>query len=216
MLQKMPFKVRIIAANREKETKTQFGASSYLETAYGMVKGEAIPILYHVESAYREKNWQERRMLLDMDTYLPGDILCKVDRASMKYSLEARCPILDKEVMEYSYRLPHSFKYDKKVKKRILKDIAYDYIPRELLDRPKVGFGVPLDKWLRGPLKERLLDMANRDFLARQGIFDVDFVCKMLDIYMEHGDAGPATGANYSKLMWSYFVFQQWYGAYMV
>lgn len=216
MLQKMPFKVRIIAANREKETKTQFGASSYLETAYGMVKGEAVPILYHMESAYREKNWQERRMLLDMDTYLPGDILCKVDRASMKYSLEARCPILDKEVMEYSYRLPHSFKYDKKVKKRILKDIAYDYIPRELLDRPKVGFGVPLDKWLRGPLKERLLDMANHDFLVRQGIFDADFVCKMLDTYMEHGDAGPATGANYSKLMWSYFVFQQWYAAYMV
>lgn len=215
MLQKMPFKVRIIAANREKETKTQFGASNYLETAYGMVKGEAIPILYHMESAYREKNWQERRMLLDMDTYLPGDILCKVDRASMKYSLEARCPILDKEVMEYSYRLPHSFKYDKKVKKRILKDIAYDYIPRELLDRPKVGFGVPLDKWLRGPLKERLLDMANYDFLVRQGIFDADFVCKMLDTYMEHGDAGPATGANYSKLMWSYFVFQQWYAAYM-
>lgn len=216
MLQKMPFKVRIIAANREKETKTQFGASSYLETAYGMVKGEAVPILYHMESAYREKNWQERRMLLDMDTYLPGDILCKVDRASMKYSLEARCPILDKEVMEYSYRLPHSFKYDKKVKKRILKDIAYDYIPRELLDRPKVGFGVPLDKWLRGPLKERLLDMANHDFLVRQGIFDADFVCKMLATYMEHGDAGPATGANYSKLMWSYFVFQQWYAAYMV
>lgn len=215
MLRKMPFKVRIIAANREKETKTQFGASSYLETAYGMVKGEAIPILYHMESAYGEKNWQERRMLLDMDTYLPGDILCKVDRASMKYSLESRCPILDKEIMEYSYRLPHSFKYDKKVKKRILKDIAYDYIPRELLDRPKVGFGVPLDKWLRGPLKERLLDMANRDFLTRQGIFDVDFVCKMLDIYMEHGDAGPATGANYSKLMWSYFVFQQWYLEYM-
>ncbi len=215
MLQKMPFKVRIIAANRERETKTQFGASSYLETAYGMVKGEAIPILYHMESAYREKNWQERRMLLDMDTYLPGDILCKVDRASMKYSLEARCPILDKEVMEYSYRLPHSFKYDKKVKKRILKDIAYDYIPRELLDRPKVGFGVPLDKWLRGPLKERLLDMGNHDFLVRQGIFDAEFVCKMLDTYMEHGDAGPATGANYSKLMWSYFVFQQWYAAYM-
>lgn len=155
-------------------------------------------------------------MLLDMDTYLPGDILCKVDRASMKYSLEARCPILDKEVMEYSYRLPHSFKYDKKVKKRILKDIAYDYIPRELLDRPKVGFGVPLDKWLRGPLKERLQDMANHDFLVRQGIFDADFVCKMLATYMEHGDAGPATGANYSKLMWSYFVFQQWYAAYMV
>lgn len=215
VLQKMPFKVRIIAANRNRETKTQFGASSYIETSYNMVKGDKQSILYQVESGYQEKNWQERRMLLDMDTYLPGDILCKVDRASMKYSLEARCPILDKDVMEYSYRLPHSFKYNGGVKKRILKDIAYDYIPRELLDRPKVGFGVPLDKWLRGPLKERLLDMASHDFLVNQEIFDADFVCKMLQTYMEHGDAGPATGANYSKLMWSYFVFQQWYDYYM-
>lgn len=215
LLSKMPFKVKIIAGNRNKETKTQFGTSNYLNTAYGMVKGEAVPILYQIESSYQEKNWQERRMLLDMDTYLPGDILCKVDRASMKYSLESRCPILDKDVMEYSYRLPHQFKYGNQVKKRILKDIAYDYIPRELLDRPKVGFGVPLDKWLRGPLKEQLLSMADRDFLVKQDIFDADFVRKMMDTYVEHGDGGPATGANYSKLMWSYFVFQQWYANYM-
>ncbi|MCM1262421.1 MAG: asparagine synthase (glutamine-hydrolyzing) [Butyrivibrio sp.] len=214
ILHKMPFKVRTIASNRNKETKTQFGTSNYIETAYNMVKGDKVPILYQIESVYQEKNWQERRMLLDMDTYLPGDILCKVDRASMKYSLEARCPILDKDVMEYSYRLPHSFKYDRGIKKRILKDIAYDYIPRELLDRPKVGFGVPLDKWLRGPLKEQLIDMSSHDFLVKQGIFDADFVNKMLKTYMENGDAGPATGANYSKLMWSYFVFQQWYIAY--
>ena len=215
ILDKLPFKVKVVAKNRDKNTKTQLGSDNYLTVVYKMVRGDELQVYYPIEKQYEEKNWQERRMLLDMDTYLPGDILCKVDRASMKYSLEARCPILDKEVMEYSYRLPHSFKYDKKVKKRILKDIAYDYIPRELLDRPKVGFGVPLDKWLRGPLKERLLDMANHDFLVRQGIFDADFVCKMLDTYMEHGDAGPATGANYSKLMWSYFVFQQWYAAYM-
>lgn len=215
ILKKMPFSVQVISENRDKETKTQFGTSNYLETAYGMVKGEKIPILYRVEQAYREKNWQERRMLLDMDTYLPGDILCKVDRASMKYSLEARCPILDKDVMEYSYRLPHSFKYGGHVKKRILKDIAYDYIPKTLLDRPKVGFGVPLDKWLRGPLREQLLSMADRDLLIRQGIFDADYMCNMLDIYMKHGDAGPATGGNYSKLLWSYFVFQQWYRHYM-
>lgn len=214
-LERMPFKVKIIAANREKETKTQFGASNYLETAYHMVKGESDPILYYIESGYQEKNWQERRMLLDMDTYLPGDILCKVDRASMKYSLESRCPILDIDVMEYSYRLPHSFKYGNKIKKRILKDIAYDYVPKELLDRPKVGFGVPLDKWLRGPLKERLLDMANHDFLVKQGIFDADYVNGMLVNYMKTGDGGPATGANYSKVLWSYFVFQQWYSTYM-
>lgn len=215
ILEKMPFKVRIIAGNRNKETKTQLGTSNYMEASYAMVNGEAVSVLYQVESSYNEKNWQERRMLLDMDTYLPGDILCKVDRASMKYSLEARCPILDKDVMEYSYKLPHSFKYDRGIKKRILKDIAYDYIPKELLDRPKVGFGVPLDKWLRGPLKERLLDMASYDFLVKQDIFDADFVCKMLKTYMEHGDAGPATGANYSKLMWSFFVFQQWYNLYI-
>lgn len=215
LLDKLPFKVRIIAKNRDKETKTQFGADSYLYTATHMVKGDGISILYPIEQAYGEKNWQERRMLLDMDTYLPGDILCKVDRATMKYSLEARCPIMDKDVMEYSYRLPHSFKYGNHIKKRILKDIAYDYIPRELLDRPKVGFGVPLDKWLRGPLKEQLLSLADTDFLNRQDIFDTAFLQKMLHTYMEHGDGGPATGANYSKLMWSYFVFQQWYQYYM-
>lgn len=215
LLDKLPFKVRIIAKNRDKETKTQFGADSYLYTATHMVKGDGISILYPIEQAYGEKNWQERRMLLDMDTYLPGDILCKVDRATMKYSLEARCPIMDKDVMEYSYRLPHSFKYGNHIKKRILKDIAYDYIPKELLDRPKVGFGVPLDKWLRGPLKEQLLSLADTDFLNRQDIFDTAFLQKMLHTYMEHGDGGPATGANYSKLMWSYFVFQQWYQYYM-
>ena len=215
MLDKMPFKVRIIAKNRNKETKTQFGSDSYLLTADKMVKSDILSIEYPIESGYREKNWQERRMLLDMDTYLPGDILCKVDRAAMKYSLESRCPILDKDVMEYSYRLPHEFKYGGQVKKRILKDIAYDYIPKELLDRPKVGFGVPLDKWLRGPLKDRLTDMGNYDYLVKQDIFDAKFICDMMATYIEHGDAGPATGANYSKMMWSYFVFQMWYDKYM-
>lgn len=214
LMEKLPFRVRVIAGNRNKETKTQFGAGNYVVRAGKMVLGEGMPCHYPVESAYQERDWQIRRMLLDMDTYLPGDILCKVDRASMKYSLEARCPILDKDVMEYSFRLPHKMKYDKGNKKRILKDIAYEYIPRKLLDRPKVGFGVPLDKWLRGPLKEQLMDMCSRDYLRRQGIFDADFVAGMIEDYMRTGDGGPATGANYSKLSWSFFTFQQWYGAY--
>ena len=133
----------------------------------------------------------------------------------MKYSLESRCPILDKEVMEYSFRLDHSFKYKNGVKKRILKDIAYDYIPRELLDRPKVGFAVPLDIWLRGPLKDELTDYCKKDFLKDQGIFDADFIEKMLVEYMDKGDAGPSSGANFSKLFWSFFVFQQWYKKYI-
>lgn len=212
---KLPFRVRVIAGNRDKESKTQFGAGNYVTRAQKMVLGEGQPCHFEIESEYGVSDWQIRRMLLDMDTYLPGDILCKVDRASMKYSLEARCPILDKEVMEYSFRMDHSLKYDKGNKKRILKDIAYEYIPRELLDRPKVGFGVPMDQWLRGPLREQLTDMCSREYLKKQGIFDADFTADMIEGYMKTGDKGPATGENYSKLTWSFFTFQQWYQTYM-
>ena len=215
LIDKLPFKARIIAANRSLDTKAQFGENNYTKRAMKMGLGEQMACRYEIERLYEVDNWQIRRMLLDMDTYLPGDILCKVDRASMKYSLESRCPILDKEVMEYSFRLPHSFKFDNGNKKRILKDIAYDYIPKELLDRPKVGFGVPLDKWLRGPLKEQLQDYCNVDYLRSQGLFDPEYTNKAINDYLITGDAGPATGANYSKLSWSFFVFQQWYEAYI-
>lgn len=217
--QKLPFKVRVIAGNRDRETKTQFGAGNYPAMARAMV-GElpsgthALPIHYPIESSYGVKDWQIRRMLLDMDTYLPGDILCKVDRASMKYSLEARCPIVDADVMAYSYRIPHVYKYAAGDKKHILKEIAYDYIPRKLLDRPKVGFGVPLDKWLRGPLKEQLLSYTDAALLKRQNLFDVPYIQKTVGSYLETGDKGPATGENYSGVIWSFFVFQQWYETY--
>lgn len=220
MEERLPFKVRVIAGNRERESKTQFGAGNYPARARAMVKRfpageEALPIHYLTESRYGVENWQVRRMLLDMDTYLPGDILCKVDRASMKYSLESRCPILDKEVMECSFRIPHQYKYAGKDKKHILKDIAYDYIPRELLERPKVGFGVPLDQWLRGPLLEQLTDYSSYEYLKKQDIFDAEYVSDRIGEYIKTGDAGPATGANYSKMTWSFFVFQQWYETYM-
>lgn len=216
---RLPFKVRVIAGNRERETKTQFGAGNYPAMARAMV-GElppgtrTLPVHYPVESSYGVKDWQVCRMLLDMDTYLPGDILCKVDRASMKYSLEARCPILDADVMAFSYRIPHAYKYAAGDKKHILKEIAYDYLPKELLDRPKVGFGVPLDKWLRGPLKERLLSYADPALLKRQNLFDISYLQKTIERYLETGDKGPATGENYSGLIWSFFVFQQWYETY--
>ena len=215
VMQKLPLRVRVVARNRDRETKTQFGSPSYIEIADALVPGDGLPCKYRQESGYEVANWQTRRMLLDMDTYLPGDIMCKVDRASMKYSLEARCPILDRDVMEYSFRLPHRFKYNRGNKKRILKDIAYEYIPKELLDRPKVGFGVPLDAWLRGPLKEQLLSWIDRDYLARQGIFDKDYCIRLVGNYLKTGDGGPASGANYSKIVWSFFTFQQWYHHYM-
>ena len=213
--ERLPFKMRVIAGNRDRETKTQFSAGNYPGVARAMAglsaQGGALPVHYPVESAYPTKDWQVCRMLLDMDTYLPGDILCKVDRASMKYSLEARCPILDPDVMEFSYRIPHRYKYAAGDKKHILKEIAYEYIPRKLLDRPKTGFGVPLDKWLRGPLKEQLLCYGDYSFIKRQGIFDESYVPGMVEGYLRTGDKGRGTGENYSGLVWAFFVFQQWY-----
>lgn len=211
IMDKLPLRVQAIAKNREKESKTQFTGNSYIDVLSKMLKQEQLDSKYLFESKYEEQNWQMRRMLLDMDTYLPGDILCKVDRASMKYSLESRCPILDKEVMEYSFRLPHEFKYQNDNKKRILKDITYEFVPKELLDRPKVGFGVPLDKWMRGPLREQLLAMCSTEFLTKQNIFHVEYTKNFVENYLKTGDKGPGTGENYSKILWSYFVFQQWY-----
>lgn len=212
---KYPFKIRVISQNRNKNAKTQFIGGNYLPTVNNMIKKDGICCYYDNELEYNESNWQERRMLLDMDTYLPGDILCKVDRASMKYSLETRCPILDTKVMEFAFSIPHEFKYDRGVKKRILKDLAYEYIPRELLERPKVGFGVPIDKWLRGPLKEQLLDMTSRDYLIKQDLFKADYVENLIKRYMENGDSGAGTGENYSRIIWGFFVFQQWYQSYI-
>lgn len=215
LLEKLPFAVQVVAGNHDRATKTQIGGSSYIRAIDKMLPEGGVPFKYPIEEKFGEKNWQELRMLVDEETYLPGDILCKVDRASMKYSIESRCPILDVNVMEYSYRLPHSYKYANGIKKRILKDIAYDYIPKELLDRPKVGFGVPLDKWMRGPLKEQLMDMCSVEYLKKQGIFDAEYVNRFLHEYLKTGDKGPATGSNFSKTAWSFFAFQLWYQYYM-
>ena len=129
----------------------------------------------------------------------------------MKYSLEARSPFLDTAVMEYSYKIPQRFKYYHGDKKHILKDIAYDYIPEMYLARPKVGFSVPLDKWLRGPLCSKLLDYSSTSYLLRQNIFDSRYVSGFISDYLAKGDEGPGTGANLSGIVWSFFVFQQWY-----
>ncbi len=94
---------------------------------------------------------------IDFYRYLPDDILTKVDRASMKYSLEARVPLLDHRLVEFAYSLPTDIKL-KNGAKSILKDILYKKIPRELIDRPKMGFRVPLNRWFREDLKEPLLD----------------------------------------------------------
>ena len=213
LLEKLPFSVRTIAQNRDPRYKTQLCSDKYLSCVKRLTGTDEVR--FDRETAYGVKNWQIRRMLLDMDTYLPGDILSKVDRATMKYSLEARCPVLDRDVMEYSFRLPHSFKDHKGCQKYILKDIAYDYIPKELLERPKSGFSVPMDKWLRGPLREKLSDYASASFLRRQGLFDPEETQRLAEVWLLQGDGGSYTGSNYSRILWAFFILEQWYEEYL-
>jgi asparagine synthase (glutamine-hydrolysing) len=213
--ERLPFRARVISANRDAETKVQFGRGSYTDVVENMVACESsLPVAYPIESRYRVKDWQTRRMLLDMEAYLPA-VLNKAGRALARYSLTSFSPILNQEIIEYSFRLDHSFKYHKGTKKRILKDITHDYLPHDLLDRPKAGFSVPLDKWLRGVMREQLTDMVNEDFLRRQGLFHAGYTADFVKKYLQTGDGGSFSGANYSKIIWAYFVFQRWYERYM-
>jgi asparagine synthase (glutamine-hydrolysing) len=96
----------------------------------------------------------ERMMFHDLVGYLPGAILTKVDRAAMGVSLETRIPLLDHEVVEFAWRVPQSMKFCEGQSKWLLRQLLYRYVPRELIERPKQGFGIPLDRWLRGPLRD--------------------------------------------------------------
>lgn len=214
--EKLPYRWRTIVNNKDRKSKTQYGNLGYFPTISKLLGKEqdALGIQYD-ERHFKEKVWQKRAMLLDQETYLPDDILCKVDRSTMKYSLEARCPILDYRVIEYSYKLPQKFKYYQGNKKHILKDIAYDYIPKELLDRPKQGFGVPIDEWLRGPLKDRLLDYGEVNFLKHQGIFEADYTSSYIQQYLASGDELPGRGMAHSRIVWSFLVFQMWLDKYL-
>ena len=214
LLRKLPFSVRAILENRDSRYQTQFGRKGYAESIAKITNCDTSELQYD-ESSIGVKNWQIRKMLLDSITYLPENNLCKVDRATMKYSLEARNPLLDVSVLTSAFQTPHRFKYHNKDKKYILKELTHDYIPQDLLDRPKKGFSVPTDKWLRGPLKTDLLALTSKEYLKKQGIFSPEFTHEYVGRYLETGNAGAFTGNNPSKIVWPLYMFQKWYQHYI-
>ncbi len=147
-------------------------------------------------------------MAIDYQTYLIDDILQKVDRASMTVSLEGREPFLDHRLIEWAAQLPDDFKYFKGTKKYILKEIVHQYIPKKMMDRPKMGFAIPIETWLMTDLKNKVFHYLNDEKIRHQNIFDVGFVQKIKnDFYSGKKEFGLK--------IWYLLMFQMWYEKWM-
>ena len=148
-------------------------------------------------------NTQQQMMALDFLTYLPDDILVKVDRAAMASSLETRVPFLDHNLIEYVFKIPHSLKFRNGHGKWILKKILNQYVPKSLTQRPKVGFEIPLGSWLRGPLRDWAENLLNEKRLNQENFFNTKLV---RDKWLEHLDGKK----NWQHHLWDILMFQAW------
>lgn len=160
----------------------------------------------HFEQIFdRSRHWpvMSRLMRVDQGTYLPDCMLTKIDRASMAVSLEVRVPLLDHRVVEFSASLPEHLKYRNGSGKYLVKKMLANYLPSNLFERPKMGFGIPIDQWLRGPLESLLRDFLSPKRLRDEGLFAPDFVSKTIEEHM-------SGRSNHQYRLWSLLMWQMW------
>lgn len=149
------------------------------------------------------RDLQHNIMLMDMQMYHPDDILVKVDRTAMAVSLETRVPMLDKDVVEFAWSLPVEYKKKDGITKKVLRDVLYRYVPKEMMERPKKGFSIPIMKWLKEPeLREWAEMLLDRKTIERQGILNPDVVEKIWKDFVEND--------VWRIQIWYILMFQQW------
>ena len=158
----------------------------------------------HNEMPYGElTDTRNSIMLMDMEVYHPDDILVKVDRTAMAVSLETRVPMLDKDVVEFAWTIPMEYKKQGEEGKLVLKDVLYRYVPKEMMDRPKKGFSIPIMKWLKEPeLRAWAESLIDRKTLEQQGVLNPDVVWRIWKDYVEND--------NWRIQIWYILIFQSW------
>ena len=151
-------------------------------------------------------NTTERMMFCDAGDYLPDDVLTKLDRASMAVSLESRVPLLDNNLIEFAWSLPLDMKIRGGVSKILLRKLLGRYIPDRLIDRPKMGFGMPVGEWLRGPLRGWADGLINDDTIVRQGYLNADTIRARWNEHL-------SCRRDWQSLLWNVLMFQSWLSA---
>lgn len=162
----------------------------------------SLPTPFTTSESANLSDCTEKMMLLDSLVYLPDDILVKVDRASMAVSLEARAPLLDYRLFEFAWRVPLEFKVRDGKTKWLLRELLYRYVPREMVDRPKAGFEVPIGAWLRGPLRPWAEEMLDERRLRSEGFLSADHVRQTWREHLE--------GRDWSTRLWTVLMFESW------
>jgi asparagine synthase (glutamine-hydrolysing) len=152
--------------------------------------------------------WHAQLMHFDFETYLPEDILTKVDRMSMAHSIESRVPLLDNQVVEFAARVPASLKIRRGRRKHLLKEAAAGLLPPHILDRPKQGFAVPVSAWFRGGLRDLFCDVLLSPRARQRGYFETRFLERLV---REH----VAGRRDHSARLWALLMFELWHQQYL-
>ena len=196
---------KLLSNSKSSLDQLSYGLLTHVNTTEDLLRLSDKPDTFQVYMALvsnNKKTHLEKMMHLDILTYLPDDILTKVDRASMAVSLESRVPFLDKDVLELSKVMPVNLKYKNNKLKWPLRRILKKYIPEAYFERPKMGFGIPIDAWLKKDLKNWCQDLISSDALQKDDFLNAERVAK---IYNEH-----LAGAPNSSILWNIFSYVSW------